>query len=199
MRQSAPTRHKLADLPQRRTTVKSTNTPQSPSEKQSINGRFEGYLAGARLGLLIGLLPTCFYWFAFKQFKASNLPREISLAIEICAPIAVYAHYYLNRNARRLIWEGVAVCIQFLPLWLSFGSHWIFYFCFAPIPNSIREISLTLSLGVTTFWTIITWRAFERETKRQGLIGRLYEENGSRINFSSESDQVTAMLQGLPG
>ena len=114
-------------------------------------------------------------------------------------PITVYAHYYLNRNTRRLIWEGVAVCIQFLPLWLSFGSQWIFYFGFAPIPNPIREIALTLGFGVTAFWTAITWRAFERETMRQGLIGRLYEEGETRINFSSESDNITAMLQGLPG
>lgn len=179
--------------------MKPTITPQPTSKKESITGRFEGYLAGARLGLLIGLLPTCVYWYAFRQFGTSNLPWEISLAIEIFTPAVVYAHYYLNRNTRRLIWEGAAVCIQFLPLWLSLGSYWIFYFGFAPISNLIRMVALTLGLGVTIFWTLITWRAFERETIRQGLIERLYEERETSISFSTASDLVTAMLQGLPG
>lgn len=168
---------------------------QLPTQSKAAKFRFDGYLSSARIGVPLGVVPVLGYWLAFSAFKASCLPWQIALAIEIISPATIYVHHYLNRYTRRLIWAGAAMSVGVLPMWLLFGSYWLFYFGFAPMQAWIRAISLTLSLFITTCWAWLTWRSFAREMKTPEFTARVYQEEETRIIYSIDSDRVTAMLE----
>lgn len=167
-------------------------------QSKAAKFRFDGYLNSAKIGLALGAVPVIGYWLAFTAFGSSKLPWQIALAIEVLCPITVYLHHYLNRSKRRLIWAGAAMCVGTLPLWSLFGSYWLLYFGFAPMQPWIRAISLSLSLAVTTIWAGLTWRVFKREINKQEFAAQVYQEEGTKIVYSLDSDTITATLK-TPG
>jgi hypothetical protein len=172
---------------------------QSPGDtKQGDRTRIDDHPLAAKIGLVIGLVPIVIYWHAFSGFWSSVLPWVIALVLEIGCPLFLYVHYFLNRRSRRLIWEGVAVCVGFIPTWMLLGSYWLFYFCFAPMSVAIRAIALLMCLAVAATWAWLSWAAFARENDRLGLLERLFKDEGDRIVYPDESDSVIGKLDG-PG
>lgn len=160
--------------------------------------RIDDHPLAAKIGLVIGVIPIIIYWHAFNGFWSSSLPWIIALVLEIGCPLFLYVHYLLNRRSRRLIWEGVTVCVGFVPTWMLLGSYWLFYFCFAPMSVAIRSIALLMCLAVTATWAWLSWAAFARENERLGLLERLFKDEGDRIVYPDESDSVIGKLDG-PG
>ncbi|KVD31715.1 hypothetical protein WI84_24215 [Burkholderia ubonensis] len=160
--------------------------------------RIDGHLLGAKMFACIGIVPVVFYWFAFRAFGSSGFPWMCALAIEIFCPIFAYVHYFLNRRAKRLVWAGASVCIGFFPVWLLLGSYWLFYFCWAPMPSTIRAVALPVCFAAAIGWAWLTWHIYGRETRRLGLTERLFRVESDRIVYPVESDTVIGTVEG-PG
>ncbi|AIO33442.1 putative membrane protein [Burkholderia cenocepacia] len=160
--------------------------------------RIDGHLLGAGIGIVIGAIPVVIYWFSFSAFGSSTLPWKISFAVEVLCPIFVCVSYFFNKKARRLVWAGVAVCVGFLPTWLLMGSYWVFYFGFAPISFEIRVVALIVCSTVVIGWTWLAWRTYARETRRLGLVGKIFEIKPGYIDYADESDAVIGAVEG-PG
>ncbi|AOJ36813.1 hypothetical protein WJ23_02340 [Burkholderia lata] len=160
--------------------------------------RIDDHPLAAKIGLVIGIIPIIIYWHAFNGFWSSRLPWVIALVLEIGCPLFLYVHYFLNRRSRRLIWEGVAVCVGFIPTWMLLGSYWLFYFCFAPMSVAIRAIALLMCLLVVATWAWLSWAAFARENARLGLLQKLFKDEGDCVVYPDESDSVIGKLDG-PG
>lgn len=132
--------------------------------------RIDGHALLAVIDLIIGLPPLALYWIAFNAFGSSRIPWQIALTLEFLCPAFVYAHYLLNRRARRLYWEGMAAMAALMPMWMVIGSHWLFYLGFAPLPLGVRAIALSICLGMTVITIVTTWRHYHRQTERLGLV-----------------------------
>lgn len=168
-------------------------------QRDGSKSRLDGFLSGANLNLWLGLLPVGVYWFACSDFGVSRLPWKISVAIYFLSPAALYTHHLLNRQTKRLIWVGVASSIGLLPLLTIFGSYWLFYFGFAPIPVQLRVVALAFGFTVIIIWSLRIWRAFSRNVTKRALDKRLYEQQDTQILYSAASDEVTTKLEDLPG
>ncbi|WP_230947360.1 hypothetical protein [Burkholderia territorii] len=152
----------------------------------------------AKLALIcgvLGLVPLALYWIAFKAFRSSSLPWKIALAVELICPTVIYAHYLLNRRARRLYWEGVAALFGVVPIWMIIGSHWLFYFGFAPMPAGIRAAALLFCIGVTVISVMVTWKNYRRATEQSGLLRRMLVVEPDKIVFPDTLDRGVSMFQ----
>ena len=75
--------------------------------------RIDDHLQAAALTLPLGGLVTLVYFAGFSRFGASELPWKITASATFLAITVLVCHYFLNRRARRLIWEGVAAMFAF--------------------------------------------------------------------------------------
>ncbi len=178
--------------------MKSISTQHESGVGKIEKTRVDNHLLGAKMFACIGIIPVVLYWFAFRAFGASSFPWLCALAIEIFCPVFACVHYFLNRRAKRLVWAGASVCIGFLPVWLLLGSYWLFYFCFAPMPATIRAVALPVCFVVAIGWTCLTWRVYDRETRRLGLTERLFRVEPNCIVYLDESDALIGTVEG-PG
>ena len=144
---------------------------------------------------VLGLVPLALYWIAFKAFRSSNLPWKIALTVELICPTIVYAHYLLNRRAKRLYWEGIAALFGALPIWMVMGSHWLFYFGFAPMPANIRATALLFCIGITVALIVLTWKNYRRATEQLGLVGRMIVVEPDTIIFPDTLDRGVSMFR----
>jgi hypothetical protein len=144
---------------------------------------------------VLGLVPLALYWIAFKAFRSSSLPWKIALAVELICPIVVYTHYLLNRRTKRLYWEGVAALFGALPIWMVMGSHWLFYFGFAPIPTRIRAATLLFCIGVTVISMVVTWKNYRRATEQLGLMRQMIVVEPDTIVFPDALDRGVSMFR----
>lgn len=158
--------------------------------------RIDDHLQAAALTLPLGGLVTLVYFAGFSRFGASELPWKITASATFLAITVLVCHYFLNRRARRLIWEGVAAMFALVPTWLLMGSCWLFYFIFAPMPHWLKWITLVPCALGTVYWLRIVWKDYARDVDRLHLVQRLYRFDEQRILYpGADSDMIVATLR----
>ena len=146
-------------------------------------------------GLLMGSLPTTFYYLGFEEFGASELVWKLCFVLQVLASIVLFAHYLVNRNARRLWPAGFAALCMVVPIWLFMGSCWIFYFTFAPMPYWIRAVALVPCCVAAVRFPLLVWKDYAREITTSSLVESAYRERGSVLVYGTASEAIIERLK----
>jgi hypothetical protein len=175
--------------------VKQVETLRPPDNNLPTRTRIDDHALLAKLCAMIGIVPVALYRFAFNSFGSSKLPWQIALAFEVICPTVVYTHYLLNRRSRRLFWEGIAAFAAFIPTWMLLGSHWLFYFGFAPMPSTTRLIALLFGFGMTAITVVVTLGNYRRAADRLGLVQRMTVVEPEFIVYPDKLDAGISMFE----
>jgi hypothetical protein len=172
-----------------------TSTSENPRVERERT-RIDDHLQAAALTLPLGGLVTILYLAGFSRFGGSELPWKITASATLLAIVTLVLHYFFNRKARRLIWEGVAAMFALIPTWLLMGSCWLFYFIFAPIPYWLRWATLVPCVCGTAYWLRLAWIDYASSVENLHLIPRLYQFEEQQILYpGANSDMLVAELR----
>jgi hypothetical protein len=151
----------------------------------------------AGLAFLICLLPTGVYYEAFGEgeFNSSDFPWIIAFSFQIFIPISLIFHYVINRNKRRLWWEGIVASFSLFAMWMLFGSWSFFYFGFAPMPMWERTTGLLGCFGATGWWLVRVWGDYKKNDIKHRLKETLFIEQENRFIYKGcAADKILSCL-----